>query len=246
MRDFAKFMSTLTSLGGPQRVTHFMVEIVTPSALNNITNAETLSMLCEATNLPGVAITTDDRNFTYGLGISHKIPFGVVFTEQNLTFIADNRGAVHDALTTWMNSVIDYNNEVDPNTYLVSYKSVYSTKVAIRAYDETMSQIMEFMLYDCYPTAIFDMPASWSGTDQFHRINVRLTFNRWTVKYSKIPAKAKSFLSGINQGISALLAGRQVEIFKVPEPLTIEQPPVAQYISQYQNLLPTLSGLDIR
>lgn len=201
-----EFVEGLNKLGGVAKPSQFVVEIATPAALSDMSSARYLSLLCAQANLPGIAVGTDDRYLPHGYGVVQKMPWGVLFTDVNLNFYSDGKGLINSIFTKWIDSIVLYNVENDGisdagHTFFVNYRNKYATDIIIRTYDERRQSIIEYTLFDAYPTLMSDSSLSWAARNEAAMINVKIVFTRWTVKYYKLPSDSGKEISNIKSGL---------------------------------------------
>lgn len=258
--NLSQFIQTLNKFDGAAKTNHFLVEIAAPPVLSSLTSTETLSLLCQATSLPGVQIGTDDSVMPYGYGVVHKMPWGVVFSDIDLSFFGDARGIVHNMLTQWLNSIVMFNTDsaVDSTTtgqpFFVSYKNTYATTVTIKSLDDRNNSIMEFKLHDCYPTAVYEVGGDWGAQNDIVRIRTRFTFSRWTVSYQKLTSEQQTPLRGLRGFVDNSLNNNRVflpegtsDIVNEFRNATISLPQtqsVTTFVDGYKRALPLLGGND--
>jgi hypothetical protein len=242
------FIQEMNQLGGPAKVSHFAVQINTPSSISS-GSSKTLSLLCESTTLPGISIGTDDNFRPQGFGLPQKMPWEIVFTDLQLTFFGDNKGKVHQILTSWLNSVVSYNASDPLNVSFVAYRSDYATDMKITSFDPLNNTIIEYTLYDCFPTGLFDINVAWGAQNDIMKIPVRFSFNRWTVTYNQLGLAFGGIVGDLVQTVGDLLTGRNPasqisDLFgNVSGALNAPQP-FLSFTDNYKNALPLLGGND--
>lgn len=199
-------MAVINGLGGLQRSNHFVVEIATPPALKSISDARHISLLCNATSLPGIQVGLDDRYLPQGYGVVQPMPWGVIFNDITLRFYADNAGLISNILTKWIDSVVKYNDDtVSNNTFHVNYRKEYATNVVIKVYDERKTSIIEYTLHDAFPAAIQDEALAWDDQNGVSTRSVRLVFTRWTIKNNKVPNHLITSFVDARTGVNKLI-----------------------------------------
>src|SRR5256885_1245123 len=63
-----------------------------------------LQYRCIGATLPGIILRTADNN-RMGLGVMEKMPFGAAYTDVDLMFICDKRGAAYNFWYGWLNYI---------------------------------------------------------------------------------------------------------------------------------------------
>lgn len=162
-----------------------------PDVQNKTSNPDTsrwLAMQCEAAELPGKRLRTQDVRI-YGPGF--KVPLQAEFTDINLTFLVTNNFGERMLFDRWLESIIpsDTNNPRFPK----GENSRYMTNITLLQYDEQTNKIFSMQLIDAFPVAIAPQQLSWSD-DGFHRITVNFAYQRYKVLYDgKKPLEPVSF-----------------------------------------------------
>lgn len=209
--DINQFMQTLNKYNGVAKTNHFLVEISTPPVISSLAASSTLSLLCKATQLPGIQIGTDDSIIPHGYGVTQKMPWGVVFSDIELSFFGDGKGVVHNILTEWINSVVMFNNQSASaatdtgQPFFVSYKQNYSTTITIKMLDVMKRAIIEYTLYDCFPVALYDIRGDWNTENNMVVFDTRFTFSRWTVKHTQLTSEEQISATGIVRQVDSSL-----------------------------------------
>jgi hypothetical protein len=189
------------SRNGLMRNNKFLVEFPIPYSLRgtsefgqlNDTN-RVLSLYCEGTNLPGVALLTEEIR-RYGYGSNEKKPHTAIFTDINLTFRGDSNGNVWSFMNAWMKCAINYENRTGMNTpsgpvagqtphevgYKLDHKNQegYAVDVTIRVFSDDGIETMTVMLREAFPIFVGDIPLNWAARSDYMRIPVTLAFSDW-------------------------------------------------------------------
>lgn len=253
--DISKFASNLDALGGPAPVNRFLVNISIPKGMKAADASEKLSLLCESVPLPGVAIGTDDRSNPYGFGPNYKMPWGVIFSDINMVFIGDAKGFVHNFFFTWLNTIVNFNNEsvtkITPThvPYFIAYKEDYATNVNIQALDHLNKRIISYKLFDCFPTLLDDVQGSWGANNQTMRIAVRFNYTRWNISYEKLNEQEYKDLSKIklnpNGSVNTQLEADRLNTLTGNYPAITSKPKFVEYMQTYKNMIPLISTTDL-
>ena len=144
--------------------------------------AKILSMRCEQTMLPGVALRAGQNN-RYGVGVLEKTPFSAGFTETSMMFVTDKNGNINSFWYAWLNLIVNF---ADSNQlfgapfkqYSMNYKDHYCTNITINKYDEGGNKIQTVVLNRAYPLSMNEQGLSWKDND-VTRTTVSLTFQDW-------------------------------------------------------------------
>lgn len=120
------FRSKVNSFGGLQKTNRFYVEVFSPKWTSD--TMDRLKFLCEAAELPGKTIMTNDAKI---YGPSYKVATGTVFNEITLTFLCSNDMREKLQFDLWMNSV------QNPRTFNMAYRDEYVGTVSIISLSET-------------------------------------------------------------------------------------------------------------
>lgn len=205
--DISEFRSGISN--SYHRSSHFRMEIVGPNGLSLeggvseenrhrlIDASMRMSFEIEATNLPGVAMGTDDIR-RQGFGPFSKMPYAPIFDTIDITVRSDSDGKLYDFFQTWMKLVINYdyrhgmsvdgglgarsNITSPPGVYEVQYKERYRATSIISLFDELGEEpTIELTMIDCYPIHLGNVPLNWSSND-IVKFPVTLTFKDWYQK----------------------------------------------------------------
>lgn len=195
------------------RTAHFDMNIGMPNGLRagenrqNLTEtARKLHFDIEATNLPGVAIGTDE-NRRFGIGPFSLKPYAPIFDTINVVVRSDSKGNTYEFFQNWMQSIINYdfsggidgtrNNKA---VYDVSYKIDYISMVEINMYDEAGGDpTVKLFLIDAFPIHMGNVALDWHDNN-IVRIPLTFTFANWYLS-----PKAGSTGAGVQQPSPAVL-----------------------------------------
>ena len=196
--DINTIISQISALGQGLRTNHFLVTLNPPSTISKGLTSQQLTLTCEAAPLPGIQLATIDRSLPYGYGPNYKLPIGAAFSDINLNFLSDSKGLVHKLFTDWMGMIIPFNtasvtnNTSNTTPYFISYMSDYSVNVNISALDLAGNPVINYTLYNTYPSFMGDIQGNWSEQDQLVRIPVRFNFSNWSVSYNNTATNISS------------------------------------------------------
>ncbi len=157
-------------------------------AEDSATISRSLALQCEAAELPGKSLITQDVKI---YGPTFKVPYQSQFNEITLTFLCTNKTFYERKLfESWIESIMptDTNNLRFPRSESGSYLS----NIKILQYDERANEIHIVELIDAFPASIAAQPLSWSE-DGFHRLSVQFAYERYRTIYKKEDGRAKYF-----------------------------------------------------
>ena len=140
-----KFLSQLNANRGPAKNSLYKVDILPPQILvtgpSSITASnfsEQLSMLCEAAEMPGKALTSQNV-VIYGPG--YNVPYLTTYQNITLTFYCTNIHTERLLFDLWMDSIV---NPVTNNArFAKGINSSYMTGIDITQYDTNADKEIE-------------------------------------------------------------------------------------------------------
>ena len=207
--NLEEFTSGIAAMGGVFSPSRFAVEIPLPSAIQNKGHdSKTLSLLCDSAQLPGIQIGVDDNYKPFGYGQVQKMPWGVVFTDTQMSFYAVNNGSVQRLFIEWLNSVVDFTGD-DKNRFFANYASSYCTTIKISTFDPKNNTIASYTLYDAYPLSMYDGTVAWGMQDEIMRLSVRFAYTRWTVEFNKLDNSSAQAVKSAQKTTDELATGRR-------------------------------------
>jgi len=147
------------------------------SKTSNASISRFLALQCEAAELPGKTLLTQDAK-VYGPGF--KIPYQTQYGDINLTFLCTNEFYERKLFERWLEAIMptDTNNLRYPK----GTTSRYLTNIKIIQYDDFIKRIFAVELIDAFPIAIAPQSLSWSE-DNFHRLAVSFAYQKYSVIY---------------------------------------------------------------
>jgi hypothetical protein len=223
LTDFLTSISTL----GVAKTSHFVFNagVVLPLGSPFAGVERVLQVRCEATELPGRQLVSEDSKV---YGPTYKTPHGSVYQEITLTFVETSNFAIRTFFEFWMDLI--WNSDSN----LLEYPDKYRSDVSLTQYDvmlfggldkgkpptappitANLRKIATWQLYKSFPTAINQMPVSWSE-DGLHRTTVTLAFEWYALDSSSqkapigastpapLPVKASGGAGGLNGIISSI------------------------------------------
>lgn len=136
-----------------------------------------LALQCEAAELPGKTLTTQDVKI---YGPTFKVASGVSYADTSLTFLCTNDFYERKLFDRWMEAIMptDTNNMRYPK----GDKSRYMTNIKIIQYDDFIKQIYAVELIDAFPIGVAPMALSWAD-EGFHRLQIQFAYQKYRTIY---------------------------------------------------------------
>lgn len=216
----SEFLSTIknTELS---RINRFEVMFVTPSSIKSADN-KLVSLFCEISNLPGLAITTKGQRI-YGPAYQRPVSLEYGGEAINMTFYVDRDFKVKSFFDKWMFSI------VNPNNYNVAYDdsiipggTKYTTDITINQLDQNNNIKYSVKLVEAFPKVITMMDLNMASTNQVHKLNVIFGYRKWVTDYSNsLKLKPNEVLYPITQIATTSLTSTTPESL-INNPLAIE------------------------
>lgn len=146
-----------------------------------------LTMRCDNAILPTINLLQEQNIRRYGFGPVENVAYGVNVGDFTLQFIVDKQASIIDFFESWMNLIVNrdsfgganMNNVVGDNKrpYEVAYKDTYACpSVNVFVYDRAQNTVLEYNIYDVFPTGIQSMNLSWSEENSLMKLNVTFSF----------------------------------------------------------------------
>ena len=208
--DILTFKETLSEAGGGQHDCLFEITIPIASGLAAIGTAinttiftntnNLLSMLCEASNLPGMQLATSGVN-RYGYGPIEQKPFMPTFSTCDVRLLADGNGQVWSYMQSWLNFILNFNVSQGigtatgfgatgalglggtaagtQNPYELNYLVNYAVDITITLFQPDGTQNMALVLRNAYPKFIGDPQLNWGSMNNLMRIPISFSFVDW-------------------------------------------------------------------
>jgi len=168
LADAAKLANQALGKNGPQNE---------QSKTSNPSISRYLALQCEAAELPGKTLLTQDSRI-YGPGF--KVPYQTQYGDTTLTFLCTNDFYERKLFERWMEAIMptDTNNLRFPK----GKETRYLTNIKIIQYDDFIKRIFAVELVDAFPIGIAPQPLNWSE-DNFHRLAVQFAYQKYNVIY---------------------------------------------------------------
>jgi len=146
-----------------------------------------LTMRCDNAILPTINLLQEQNVRRYGFGPVENVAYGVNVGDFTLQFIVDKEASIIDFFESWMNLIVNrdsfgganMNNVIGDNKrpYEVAYKDTYACpSVNVFVYDRAQNTVLEYNIYDVFPTGIQSMNLSWSEENSLMKLNVTFSF----------------------------------------------------------------------
>jgi hypothetical protein len=146
-----------------------------------------LTMRCDNAILPTINLLQEQNVRRYGFGPVENVAYGINVGDFTLQFIVDKQASIIDFFESWMNLIVNrdsfgganMNNVVGDNKrpYEVAYKDTYACpSVNVFVYDRAQNTVLEYNIYDVFPTGIQSMNLSWSEENSLMKLNVTFSF----------------------------------------------------------------------
>lgn len=184
-----EFKSNIDVNGGLLKNNRFAVLLTKPNVIPpTYTDLTALRFYAESASIPGMALQSAELR-REGIGNLEKTPWGAAFTDLNVSFRIDQKTKVWNFFQVWMNSIYDYNMDVEgrPRTYFeLAYKDNYVTHLTIFVYNEIDSgkkEVIAIDFIDAFPISISDMQMNWGNAD-IMKLNVTFNFKSWHLRSS--------------------------------------------------------------
>ena len=176
-----------------------------------------LTMRCDNVILPSINLLQEQNIRRYGFGPVENVAYGINVGDFTLQFIVDKKAHVVGFFEAWLNRIVnrysyggaDMNTATDGRTpYEIAYKDTYAcSSVNVFMYDRSQNNVLEYNIYDVFPTGIQSMNMSWSEENTLMKLNVTFSFTDLRIQQS-----AEKDKSGVGFGSSvdmtnALLTG---------------------------------------
>lgn len=145
----------------------------------SLTGADTRSICirCDQMAIPAVWFTTDQEHKRYGVGPTDKVAIQPMFDPLQTSFIADQRGSIHNFFYDWMMVMGNFNSR--GGGYEGEYQSNYVTDLYVLTFNENQEQMMQYQFINAFPRATAEQPMQWAETDQLVKLNVVFEYREW-------------------------------------------------------------------
>jgi hypothetical protein len=169
-----------------------------PAAAGNLDSI--LTMRCDNVVLPSINLLQEQNIRRYGFGPVENVAYGVNVGDFTLQFIVDKNAFVVQFFEEWLNKIVNRDSFGGANMnnvlaggrtpYEIAYKDTYAcSSINVFVYDRSQNNVMEYNIYDAFPTGIQSMNMSWSEENTLMKLNITFSFTDLRIKQS--PAKDK-------------------------------------------------------
>ena len=162
MANINDFKSALK--GGGARANQFQVTMPFPGFAAVGGETRTMSYLCTATNLPGMAITEIPVPFR---GRSLFIAGERTFEPWSVTILNDTDFAIRNAFERWMNTI----NRLSDNTGLVN-PADYQSDLTVVQMDRDDTELKTYIFRSAWPTSISAIELTSDTADAIEEFEV--------------------------------------------------------------------------
>jgi hypothetical protein len=159
-----------------------------------------LALQCEAAELPGKTIQTEDVKI---YGPTYKVPYQTQYQETSFTFLCTNEFYERKLFDRWLEAIMptDTNNLRFPK----GATSRYLSQITITQFDDVIKQIYAVKLIDAFPISIAAQPLSWAE-EGFHRMTVQFAYQRHETVYEGSYNFGSAVSSILGTGAARLLS----------------------------------------
>ena len=142
--------------------------------LNDFVNdPRDISLLCDSCTLPGRQINVLEHEFKMHKQTVKK-PVGYINEDVTVNFLLTNDYYMKKVFDKWLNAI------VNPKSYLVKYKSEYTSDIIIQQLDKSNRAVYGVKLLNAYPTNVTAVTLDNAATDQINKLSVTFTYEDYT------------------------------------------------------------------
>ena len=175
-----------------------------------------LTMRCDNAVLPSINLLQEQNIRRYGFGPVENVAYGVNVGDFTLQFIVDKDALVVEFFEEWLHLIVNRdsfgganmnNNKIGGlrRPYEIAYKDTYACpNVNVFVYDRSQNAVMEYHIYDVFPTGIQSMNMSWSEENTLMKLNITFSFTDLRIERSKSKNKKSQ---SINDEIKVTATG---------------------------------------
>lgn len=168
------FKSAISARSGLARTNLFKVFLPSAASLG-LTDAQaegsttTLDLMCNATQLPGRQIATNERM----IGMkSEKMPYGYLTDDVTLSFYDNNKYSIRRYFSGWQESMVSSDRRE------IKYKNEYAKLVGIHQLNKQGELVYKVTLLEAFPTTVNVIDLN-NDQDGLVQCNVTLSFTDW-------------------------------------------------------------------
>lgn len=166
---------------------------------------ELLRFRIDQTKAPGVSLLSIDTN-RYGIGPTQKMPYNAQFFDTFFNVLLDKNTYLWDFWYVWTNTIFNFNGE-EPGgnntsssdripSYTLEYKDEYTSTMMIVMYDDQGNAVKTINLYEAFPSAIKEVPLTWSE-GSLVRLSVSITYSNYSIVETNLNSKSTLQSSGL-------------------------------------------------
>lgn len=161
--------------------------------------AQELEMWCEAASIPTIGIQTN-KVYRYGVGVPESRPYSKIFTDVNVTYIADGYNEKWKFFENWTNLIFNTNMEGGINEvsdlagagfggfqgtnagympmlpYELAYRDEYISDVIIDVFRPTGECVTSVTLRDAFPVAVSGLDFNWKDNDSYAKLQITFAY----------------------------------------------------------------------
>lgn len=207
-----------------------------------------LTMRCDNAILPTINLLQEQNIRRYGYGPVENVAYGINVGDFTLQFIVDKSASIIDFFEAWMNKIVNrdsygganMNSDVgnDRRPYEVAYKDSYACpSVNVFVYDRAQNTVVEYNIYDVFPTGIQSMNLSWSEENSLMKLNVTFSFTDLRIR-----PKVSSFEQQPQPSISETLQDAPISVTTLGDKPLVDAASIASSIPADLANLPLVIG----
>lgn len=125
---------------------------------------------CEAAELPGIQIATQDQ-ILYAL--TEKIPYQMMYEDVTLTYRCDDQMREKKYFDAWINGI---RNPVNGN---IKYRKNYTADIEIIQLDMINRAVYTVTLLDAFPTSVSQIPMGYDHQNAYHKLTVTFSYKKY-------------------------------------------------------------------
>lgn len=168
MSKLDEFIAQVKTVG-LARTNRYTVIISPYKVMKTQVDLSTMSMMCDAVQLPGINLaTTQNRSF----GEFREVPYEKLYGDIQLSFFVDNDLAVKRFFDDWMGVI-----QNDASRTFEYYEN-YITDMDIIVEDLQDETRYSIKAYECYPKTISPIQMDYSGKDVM-KLQVTMQYKYW-------------------------------------------------------------------
>jgi hypothetical protein len=135
----------------------------------------------ESVRLPGVVLDTYETR-RYGVGPQIATTTNARFAPFSATILADGDMNLHGVFVNWLNAIFDgFSNRSNSSpTYLVNYKSEYSTDIGVLVYNNDGFIKTRYIFHDAFPIGMSEPVLSWNSRNELYKFDISFAYTNWS------------------------------------------------------------------